>query len=460
MNSKNNKLAAILLSIMFLFSQAAMALISIGRDGPVEDHGWPVGSVEMANLPTRVSWWVGPSFGTGSMYEFQYECETAEQFTKALKVFAGIRASKLELAIHNGPKPGDWPERNEQTDWTFRIWNPKDWDRLKNTHHNKDFELSRSPVPSPRIDVYAHAGGIKWEDVKVPVKVLVTDTRPGSIDPEFAGAGLVDVQVVDMSTGKAICDSKITLMQVRKENTEVIRAVTDTDGKCRIAKIPNGYYEITIEADGYVSRKDKYDNRVPSYGKYNLPLSKEVMITGIVEDTHGEPVKGVKIVSREFIGLDGKEYPSQKREVVSDSEGKFEMTGIPVGFCKLRCMDKQWHMTNSIFVFYPVPGDAVKIVIESTATIHGKITATDGTVPGGTINISIDPAEGECIGRWGYGGYVPKDGKFEITGIPPDEYSIVVKPNPSPGKYQPDERVMKIEGGRNYTLDIVLKKRK
>ncbi|UCG48427.1 MAG: carboxypeptidase regulatory-like domain-containing protein [Phycisphaerales bacterium] len=392
------------------------------------------------------------------MYEFQYECETTEQFNEALKVFARIGASKLELVIRNGPKPDGSPGGDKQTDWTFTVWNPEDWDNLNNRHHNNTFELGRSPVPAPRIDVYTHADGIIWKHVKVPAKVLVSDTRPGSIDPGFAGAGLVDMQVVDMSTGKGICESKITL--THNENAEAIHAVSDPEGKCRIAEIPNGYYVTVVEAPGYIPRRDSYDNRTPTYKQFTLPLSRQSKVAGIVTDVDGTPVKGVKIISREFVGIDGALYPAlDDLQSVSDANGRFEITGVPIGFCNLRCFDKQWHLTDSIFEWYPVPGDVVKIVVESTATIRAKITTTDGTAPEGTINMSIEPAEGEHIGRWGYGGNIPENGKFEIKGIPPDEYAITVNSNPSPGKYQADGRVMKIEGGRTYTLDIVLKKR-
>ena len=462
MNGKRTKQGVlIIVCVVLAWSNAGMSMILVGGADPVEDHGWPVGSVELANLPTRVSWWAGPPFGTGSMYEFQYECESTDQFYEALKVFTRINASKLELVIRNGPKPDGSPGGNKQTDWTFTVWNPEDWDNLNNRHHNNTFELNRSPVPAPRIDVYTHAEGIIWKDVKVPAKVLVTDTRPGSIDPGFAGTGLVDMRVVDMSTGKGICESKITL--THNENAEAIHAVTDPEGKCRIAKIPNGYYVIVIEAAGYIPRRgrDGYDNRTPTYKQFTLALSRQSKVVGIVTGADGTPVKGVKMISREFIGIDGAPYPAlDDLESVSDSNGRFEITGVPIGFCNLRCFDRQWHLTDSIFDWYPVPGDVVKIVVEPTATICGKITTTDGTSLEGTINMSIEPAEGEHIGRWGYGGNIPKDGKFEIKGIPPDEYAITVNPNPSPGKYQADGRVMKIEGGRTYTLDIVLKKRK
>ena len=149
MNGKRTKQGVlIIVCVVLAWSNAGMSMILVGGADPVEDHGWPVGSVELANLPTRVSWWAGPPFGTGSMYEFQYECESTDQFYEALKVFTRINASKLELVIRNGPKPDGSPGGNKQTDWTFTVWNPEDWDNLNNRHHNNTFELNRSPVQS------------------------------------------------------------------------------------------------------------------------------------------------------------------------------------------------------------------------------------------------------------------------------------------------------------------------
>ena len=461
MDSRDKLSAGFALFLVLLFSQGAVAMIFTGGADPIEDHGWPSGSVRLANLPTRVSWWAGPPFGTGSMYEFQYDCETAEEFNEALKVFAGINASKLELVVHNGPKPGGWPEGNEKTDWTFTVWNPSDWDSLRNRSQNKKFKLKREPVPAPRIDLYTHAKGIMWKDVVVPDKVLVSDTRPGSIDPKYAGAGLIDMKVVDISTGKGICGMEVTLRHTGSEEAEVISKVTNPAGECRIPNIPSGYYEIIVEGYQSVPRKATFNNQVPTYEQITMPMAIKSKLAGVVTDTDGVPVEGVKMVSREFIGVDGEPYPVDEKVVsLSDSKARFEIIGVAAGYCKLRCSDKKWHGTNSIFDWYPVPGDDVKIVVESTATIRGTITTMEGKAPQGTINFSIEPAEGEKIGRWGYGGYVPKDGKYEITGIPPDEYRVTAKPNPSPGKYQADERTMKIEGGKTYTIDIVLKPRK
>ena len=152
MTSKTDRLIVLIIFyIVLVFAELGLSMILVGGSESIEDHGWPAGSVQMANLPTRVSWWAGPPFGTGSMYEFQYECENIDQFYEALKVFAKIRASKLELVIHTGPKPSGSPEGSEQTDWTFTVWNPENWDSLRNSHHNKTFELNRSPVPPGRV---------------------------------------------------------------------------------------------------------------------------------------------------------------------------------------------------------------------------------------------------------------------------------------------------------------------
>jgi hypothetical protein len=167
MAAKNMTLTAIVL--MLAVAGVVQAMILVGGADPIQDHGWPAGSVATANLPTRISWWAGSPFGTGSMYEFEYHDENTEQFNKALKTFAQIRARRLELIVHNGPKTGRYrstepANRGKRIDWTFTVWNPDDWDNLYNSPRsykiNSDHPNFKKPVDPPRMDVYIGGGAV------------------------------------------------------------------------------------------------------------------------------------------------------------------------------------------------------------------------------------------------------------------------------------------------------------
>src|SRR5262249_2376548 len=86
---------------LLAFSTAALGLIVVGRgNDPVKDSNWPAGSVDLANLKTRVGWWEGPPFG-GGQYQFLYRGDTAA-FQEALDLFGNIRAPELRVHIHEG----------------------------------------------------------------------------------------------------------------------------------------------------------------------------------------------------------------------------------------------------------------------------------------------------------------------------------------------------------------------
>ncbi|HOW72538.1 MAG TPA: hypothetical protein PKY77_18210 [Phycisphaerae bacterium] len=56
----------------------------------------------MANLPGRLGGWEGLPFGGGYSH-FCFRCKDTDEFNRALKIFAAIRAAGLELVLHDGP---------------------------------------------------------------------------------------------------------------------------------------------------------------------------------------------------------------------------------------------------------------------------------------------------------------------------------------------------------------------
>src|SRR5690348_513566 len=110
--------------LVLFFAAAAPALIMVQKGNkPTTDHNWPAGSLDLANLETRVDFWEGPPFG-GGQYCFEYRGDT-EAFQKALDALAKIKAPKLELSVHEGPNesfvlrdPKD-AKADAHIDWSF-----------------------------------------------------------------------------------------------------------------------------------------------------------------------------------------------------------------------------------------------------------------------------------------------------------------------------------------------------
>ncbi len=454
-----------------VLSPAASALItgSHGNSPIQHDMGWPAGSLQVANLPIRLGYWVGPPFGGGE-FHFEYRCKDTEQFNSALQLFAAIESEKLELVVHNGPKYSFWLKQNDEEleqpknhlDWSFTVWNPESWNRLY--HDERSYMMAnnpnyRKPVAAPRIDLYITSdGSIKWEDVEVPENITVIDKRPGAISPEFAGKGLLHGTVVDMETKQPIAGAQIALSrrEDNREYKEIMHGKTDQKGFCQISGIPAGYYYIHVKAEGYVPRNyGSYQNKRPEHLKFRTALARPALAGGSLVDTAGNPVAGVKITARNVIGSDGFGYSCiGEASAVTDVLGRFMILSLPKGMMTIRILDRSLHLQNSIFEQYKVPSDDIKLVVTATATVRGKVVGADGKRPEGQIILELEVPAEEKLGKWGYSGLLAPDGAFEIKGVPPGEYVITAKPSPWRTTYQPNKVPITVEGGRQYDIEV------
>jgi hypothetical protein len=92
----------VLVFLVGIGSPATFALIMVSKgNAPTQDHGWPTGSVDVANFERRLGFWEGPPFGGGE-YHFEYRGGT-EAFQQAIDQFAKIDAPRLLVTLHEGP---------------------------------------------------------------------------------------------------------------------------------------------------------------------------------------------------------------------------------------------------------------------------------------------------------------------------------------------------------------------
>lgn len=445
--------------------------VIVGDDGnrPIQDWGWPLGSVEMANLPSRLGYWEGPPFG-GGKYHFLYRCKNTDEFNKALKTFAAIRAKRLELVVHNGPEYSFWLKRNDEelskeenrVDWTFLVWVPENWNSLFNSPHSymlsSDNPNFRKPVAAPRIDLYIGGGSIVWEDIEVPENLVVIDKRPGSVSPQFAGSGLVRGKVFDMATGQPIAGAEIALAAHKGRGSwkGVMHGKTNEQGLCQIEKIPVGYYEIRIRAQGYASRKQgSYNNKRPEYYQFEVGLAHPSYIKGIVVDVDGNLIEGVKVSAINVIGPDGFGYSCMDaKTATTDKQGRFEIGSLPKGLMNIRCGAESWHLRNSIFERYTIPSDDIRLTMTGTGIIRGKVVDKDGKRPSGEIHIHVRPP-GEQLGKWGGSARCEEDGSFEFTGVPPGEYLIGTDFKLAIEGDRTNAKLISVEAGETYEVEIV-----
>lgn len=161
--------------------RATALIMSSEGSQPVQDFGWPKGTLEEANLKTRIGYWEGPPFGGGE-YHFLYRGDN-EAFHSALTNFAAIQAPALELVIHDGPGHDQFVGKGAPVDWSFTVWVPKNWNALHNNTRASIVEGDPDhgkPLPPPRLDVYVGKDGLDWSKVTVPANIRVRDERASS----------------------------------------------------------------------------------------------------------------------------------------------------------------------------------------------------------------------------------------------------------------------------------------
>jgi len=448
----------------------ALAIVGTGNR-PVENQNWPLGCLEVANLPNRVGYWEGPGFG-GGQWQFLYRSATAEAFNFSLAVFGGIRAPRLELVLHDGPEFSHWLGREEaetkeekaRVDWTFTVWEPRRWHSLYSNPNS--FFLSetpefRKPVAAPRIDLYLGGGAIAWDEVNVPENVTVIDERAEAAPVKPVGGGVVVGDIYDMATGRPIAGAEVTLAKQAdgQKWEEVVGDKTDDRGAFVIQRIPEGTYKVYIWAEGYAGRmQGYYRNKGNTYQGIVTELMTEAMIKGVIADEEGHPLAGVVVRPSDPLGIDGLGYaPVDKKRVTTDADGRFELGGLAEGFTGLWCGLDGWRTRGEdLFKLYDVPSDDTVVVMIRTGTVLGRVIDQDGQAPAKTVYISIQPPGRMRRGMWGGGAQCQEDGTFEFGSVPPGEYLIGTGVGPHLDADDPGVKRIVVKGGETVEVELVL----
>jgi 5-hydroxyisourate hydrolase-like protein (transthyretin family) len=459
----NSAIALVLISLAYLAPLPASALIMVGRGNqPVHDAGWPAGALAMANFESRIGYWEGPPFGGGESH-FLF-CGNTEGFKDALAVFAAVRAPALDLVIHDGPYEDIFLK--EKLDWSFTVWVPASWHRLYNnpkTTFNAADPNFRRPVDPPRLDVYVGGeGGIDWAKVKVPAELNVHDERASAAPASLVGGGVLRADIYDMATGKPVAGAHVTVSRNADDGPgrqtiyqAIAEAVSDTNGHAEITMIPAGMCRVTAGADRYATRVlgyERFGDR--TFRRFTVELAKSAILSGRAAGADGKPLKGVKVHASSVMAIDGRGYGgSEELTTETDADGRFELRGLPVGYVQLGARAQGYHF-GDLFTIHEVPATDVQLRLGGAGVLQVRITDKDGNalakLEGHEILVEVEPKGGAKIGSWGGSARVKDDGSLEFKDVPPGEYRVTSRPNPSNSdrQYTPEQIVTVTPGGR------------
>jgi len=101
-----------------------------------------------------------------------------------------------------------------------------------------------------------------------------------------------------------------------------------TLGYCRESLRDNAFFP---------NREEKSAKGIQTYTPFTVELTKLAHLGGVVMDTHGSPLKDVKVRASSVMAMDERGYrqPSSQ-QAVTDEAGRFELAKLPGGFLQLR----------------------------------------------------------------------------------------------------------------------------
>jgi len=182
-----------------------------------------------------------------------------------------------------------------------------------------------------------------------------------------------------MATHQVIAGAEVVVMKRMEPRglKETARTKSDDGGAFIVHDIPEGYYEIHVEAEGYAGRDvGPYNNRSGhSFHDLDVLLASTGSLRGQVVDTHGNPVRGVRVRAREVWGIDSLGYKcSQEPMATTDEDGRFELQSLPRGFASLRCREPSLHQKSISSELFTVGTKPWEKPEEATIVVEGTLS--------------------------------------------------------------------------------------
>lgn len=459
------------LAIASLHSTPAFALIMGGEgNSPIRDPGWPKGAAEIFNTPARVAYWEGPPFGGG---EWHAECRgDAKGFNAILAAFAKLDVKRKRVVVHDGVGQSFWLNPNREpgkqaaarVDWTFLVWQPDNWNRLRNlpADINPMGAGGADKGPPAQIDVYT-GGNIRWSDVKVPEGLEVVDERMEAHGFTPADGIVLEGKVQDLATQQPVA-ARMRLQRIEPQQTGgyqytvVAEAIADAQGHWVLKKAPAGWHRVVIEADGYVPRVvgyARFDDQ-PRWQSYHGVLARAAAVSGSVVDEAGKPLADVDVRLGDVVsGSDGRYESPQEYRTKTDAEGRFRLDQVPEGKAAV-WVHKSGYCRPGLGQAITTPAKDVALRMMKSARVQVTVDFT-GTARPAEYLVHIEPEGGEAMGKWSGSGNIDAKNQRSFEDVPPGRYTLYGQPNPSNANQKTESVTVELKGGQTTEVKLSAK---
>ena len=291
--------------------------------------------------------------------------------------------------------------------------------------------------------------------------------RPGEEPPK--GTAVLKGVVVAADTGAPIRRAQVRATAPDSGDNRM--ATTDEQGRFEIRELVGGRYNLTASKGGFVTLQ--YGQRRPSergtavdlpagatIEKLTIGLPRGSVIAGRIVDEYGEPLTGAQVQVLRYAYVNGaRQLRAAGQSDRTDDQGSFRVFGLSPGdyvvSASLRDDRPGMRLGNPddqpssgyAPTYYPgttgvadaqrvslalgqeLTGITFGLSLAPLSRVRGRVLAPAGTEAGGLV--MAVPAGGAPFGI-GMGGTrgapVAGDGSFELPGLAPGNYTLVVRP--------------------------------
>ncbi len=233
---------------------------------------------------------------------------------------------------------------------------------------------------------------------------------------KIADKNIIEGNIIDSATGKGIKGARIEIKNANKGIGYYLRE-SDSSGYFKIDDfIHQVRYVMEVSADGYVSYRESGNI---SSGSYTMNLEKEAILTGIVKDLSGKPVKDVEVkLSNRNYGEYG--YTSKPQIALTNSEGIYIFNKLKKGSYQIY-FTKSGYITENARIERVKSGETFRLpmVLSKPSSISGKVKVSGLDAPAVNVSITAKARQTYYVSTY-------PDGTFNIEDIKPGKYKLTI----------------------------------
>jgi uncharacterized protein YfaS (alpha-2-macroglobulin family) len=266
---------------------------------------------------------------------------------------------------------------------------------------------------------------------------------------KLSGRSAIEGYVIDAGTKKGIKNAKV---EIKNANMGVGYYVRETDwnGYFKIDDfIPYVKYRVEVTAQGYVTYTSV---GAIAEGSQKIELKQESILTGVVKNSSGEPIRGVEVKLHGIVESNGEEteYASRKPLITAtDAGGSYRFDKLPAGSYTATFAGPGF-ITETAQLQNIKQGETftLPMVMVRPAYVSGKMIIEGLNTPAINVDVSI-------IGNVTYTATSLQDGSYRIEDVKPGNYKMKITHQ---GFYEPAAHVIKIgEGDKREQVNFTVR---